>query len=158
MPPFAMLRLLAITLPLFLLGEGVTTALANEGGHGGAPPPAEGGHGEAPAGEVKKPPKPKPKKPDKEKNCSWETDVEIELDTKHLKLSQLSLKNVMKGGETRQNGYDFYADTQKLVLKIRTPEGIWYIASMTRLGDLNEGCVFYMVSEPRQVNGEPPLY
>ncbi len=158
MPNLNRVIALAIALPLVFFGGGATGVQANEGGgHGEAPPPA-GGHGEGQGGEAKKPAKPKPKKPDKEKNCSWENDLDIELDTKHLKLSQLSLKNVMKGGEARQDGYDVYADTQRLVLKIKTPEGVWYIATMTRLGSLNEGCVFYMVSEPRQVNGEPPLY
>ena len=108
--------------------------------------------------EPKKPPKPKPKKPNKEKNCQWDEDIDVEIDNKHLKISQPSLKNVMRGGETQQNGYNIYADTDKLVLKIRAPDANWYVANMTRLGDLDEGCVFYMVGEMRQVEGEPPLY
>jgi len=108
--------------------------------------------------EPKKPPKPKPKKPNKEKNCQWDEEIDLEIDNKHLKLSQLSLKNVMRGGESSQNGYAVYADTDKLVLKIKAPDGNWYLANMTRLGDLDEGCVFYMVGEPRQVEGEPPLF
>ncbi len=108
--------------------------------------------------EVKKPPKPKPKKPNKEKNCQWDEDIDVEIDNKHIKITQQSLKNVMRGGESRQNGYDIYADTEKLVLKIRIPDGSWYVANMTRLGDLNEGCVLFMVGEPHQVEGEPPLY
>ena len=57
-----------------------------------------------------------------------------------------------------QNGYTFFADTQKLVLKIRTPENNWYVADMTRLGDPGEGCIFYMVGEPQQVDAAPPLF
>ena len=64
----------------------------------------------------------------------------------------------MRGSESEQGGYSFFADTQKLVLKIRTPEDTWYIADMTRLGDPNEGCIFYMVGEPQQVDAAPPLF
>ena len=156
MPLSAAPRLLAIAILLVSLDGGAPAALANEAKHGEAKP-AEAPGGEAKP-EAKKPPKPKPKKPDKEKNCAWEQEVDLEIDSKHLKLTQLSLKNVMRGGETEQNGYNVYADTDKLVLKVRAPDGIWYVANMTRLGDLNEGCVFYMVGEPRQVEGEPPLY
>ncbi len=140
-------------------------------GHGKPKPKSKdkdkGGHGEkkpegSPEGEAKheakKPEKPKPKKPDKTKNCQWDEDINVEIDNKYLKLTQMSLKNVMRGGESEQNGYNVYADTDKLVLKIRAPDGNWYLANMTRLGDLDEGCVFYMVGEPRQVDGEPPLY
>ena len=108
--------------------------------------------------EPKKPPKPKPKKPNKDKNCQWDEDIDVEIDNKHLKLTQLSLKNVMRGGRSEQDGYNVYADTDKLVLKIRAPDGNWYVGTMTRLGDLDEGCVFYMVGELRQVDGRPPLF
>ncbi|MEI6557514.1 MAG: hypothetical protein WCO00_03835 [Rhodospirillaceae bacterium] len=148
----------ALVLALLLVLAGGGTVAANEAKHGAAKPPEAAPAGEKPPAEAKKPPKPKPKKPDKEKNCAWEEDVDIEIDNKHLRLSQLSLKNVMRGGESEQNGYNVYADTDKLVLKLRAPDGNWYIANMTRLGDMNEGCVFYLVGEPKQVEGEPPLY
>ena len=114
-----------------------------------------------PAGEAEKPkpkPKPKPKKLDKDKNCQWETDISIEIDSKTLSLNQATLMNLMKGSESVKDGYALFADTMKLILKVRTPENLWYIANMTRLGDPNEGCVFYMVGEPQQVERPPPLF
>lgn len=128
-------------------------------GHGKAKPkePEKKPEGEE-KHEAKKPPKPKPKKPDKEKNCQWEEDIEIEVDDKRLTVNQTLLKNVMRGGETKVNGYEIYADTNKLELKIRAPDGGWYLASMTRLGNPDEGCIFYMVGPLTAVDGEPPLY
>ena len=108
--------------------------------------------------EPKKPPKPKPKKPNKEKNCQWDEDIEVEIDSKTLKINQATLKNVMRGSESKQNGYEIYADTRNLVLKIKSPDGIWYLGNMTRLGDLDEGCVFFMVGELKQIEGSPTLF
>lgn len=145
------LSILALALALLPAAGAVPAAMAAEAKHAEAPP------GEAKP-EPKKPPKPKPKKPDKEKNCGWETDIDIEIDSKRVTLNQGTLKNLMRGSESEQNGYTFFADTQKLVLKIRTPENNWYVADMTRLGDPGEGCIFYMVGEPQQVDAAPPLF
>ena len=105
-----------------------------------------------------KPAKPKPKRPDKEKNCGWDADIELEIDGKRLTIRQMMLKNVMLGEIQDDSGYGIYADPEKLILKVRNPEGTWYVADMTRLGDPNEGCIFYDVGEPHQVDQEPPLF
>ena len=139
--------LLAAALP-------VRYAVASE--HGGGAAKAEAKPDAKP--EAKKPPKPKPKKPDKDKNCGWEREIDLELDGKHITIAQASLKNVMKGAESVQDGYDIQADPERLQLRVKTPEGVWFIASMTRLGNMDEGCVFYFVGEPKQVNTEPPLF
>ena len=150
----ALMTSLLILLPSTFSVGGGGQAVANEA----APP-----HGEAaPPGDAKpappKKPKPKPKRLDKDRNCQWETDIDIDIDNKKVTLSQSVLKNVMRGSESTEGGYTFFADIRNLVLKIKTPEDNWYVADMTRLGDPNEGCVFYMVGEPLQVDAPPPLF
>ena len=146
----ALMMSLLIALPpsVSVVGGGNGQAVA-----AGAAPPAEGAKPEP-----KKPKPPKPKRLDKDKNCQWETDIDIDIDNKTVTLSQGVLKNVMRGSESEENGYTFFADIRNLVLKIKTPEDNWYIADMTRLGDPNEGCVFYMVGEPVQVDTPPPMF
>ena len=146
----AIASLVSVLVALLLaFGDG-TPACASEG-HGGAPPA-----GEAHA-EPKKPAKPKPKRPDKEKNCQWVRDIDLEIDGKHLTINQASLKNAMRGAESQQDGYEIFANPDRLELRVRAPGGEWYVASMTRLGDMNEGCVFYFIGEAKQVDTEPPL-
>jgi len=134
-------------------GEAKKEDKKEEKPHGGG----EGGEGK-PADAKPKPPKPKPKKIDKDKNCGWEREIDLDLDGKHIAIPQASLKNVMKGAESVQDGYDIQADPERLMLRVKTPDGVWFIASMTRLGNPDEGCIFYFVGEPRQVETEPPLF
>ncbi|MEI8393990.1 MAG: hypothetical protein WCF85_04585 [Rhodospirillaceae bacterium] len=146
--------LIPIALAVLLCLGGMSGARAEGHGGGGAAKPA--------ADEGKKPeakkPKPKPKKPDKNKNCQWERDVELEIGGRKLSINQASLRNVMRGAESLQEGFGIFADTDKLELKLKAPDGSWYIADMTRLGDEGEGCIFYFVGSPHPVDGEPPLF
>lgn len=110
------------------------------------------------APQSKPPTKPKPKaKPDKDKNCKWGHDVVIDIEYKHITMSQDELKKVVSGLESKIAGYTIYANPKRLVLQIRSPEGFWYSASLMRIGSLDEGCVFYYVGSAIQLPEEPPL-
>jgi len=103
-------------------------------------------------------PKPKPKRVDKDKNCQWDITITLDIDGKHITVPQLSLKNVMRGLEADDEGYELYADPDRLILKVKDPEGNWFSGNMTRLGDPNEGCIYFLVGDMKPVNGEPPLF
>ena len=127
--------------------------------HGGehAKPPAEAEHGEG-GEKPKQKAKPKPKKPDKDKNCKWGHDISINIDGKKVALTQDALKLLMDGKQTDTDNYEMHANKQSLVINIKTPDGDWYAANMTRLGDPDEGCMFYMVGEPALAKVEPLLF
>jgi hypothetical protein len=128
---------------------------ASEKAHKPEAKPAEAhGGGEA---EAKKPPKPKPKKADKTKNCQWDRDVELEVDGNHLAVPQATLRSLMKGGWTEQDGFELYGSVQRYALQVKDKEGNWYAAAMTRLGDENEGCLFFLVGKMTQLKEEPSL-
>ena len=152
---------IALLAALFFVVGGWSYATANEGGGHAKPPeaaePAEPGDGKD-AAKAKKPAKPKPKRPDKEKNCAFERPIDVEVDGKHFTLPQAALKNVMRGAEADLGGYTIHSNPDKLILTVRTPDGSWYVANMTRLGDLDEGCVFYMIGQTRPTVSEPPLF
>jgi len=103
-------------------------------------------------------PKPKPKKIDKDKNCSWGEDANLDIDGKPLVLTQDLIAKVMKGAESEQDGYKLFAKPDGFALSIKSPEGAWFVTSMSRLGDPNEGCVFYLLGEAKPLDAEPPLF
>lgn len=107
--------------------------------------------------DAKKPARPKPPKVDKEKNCQWGHDVDIDLDTGHIRVSQFELKRILSGAESQIHGYRLSADTERMVLYIQQPDGSWYVADLMRLGSLDEGCVFFYVDPATPLEGEPPL-
>ena len=103
-------------------------------------------------------PQVKPKaKTDKDKNCQWGHDVVVDVEYKHITMTQDDLKKVISGAESSINGYRVYANPRKLVLLIRSPEGFWYSAALMRIGSLDEGCLFYSVGTAIQLPEEPPL-
>ena len=103
-------------------------------------------------------PQVKPKaKSDKDKNCQWGHDVVVDVEYKHITMTQDDLKKVISGSESTINGYRVYANPRRLILLIRTPEGFWYSAALMRIGSLDEGCLFYYVGTAIQLPEEPPL-
>lgn len=161
-------RLIWLGLALFVLCSG--PARASDALHNGESPPAarasdapakaegEGAKDAEPGKPKPAKPKPKPKRVDKDKNCQWDITVNLDVDGKHITVPQLSLKNVMRGLEADDDGYELYADPDRLLLRVKDPEGNWFIANMTRLGDPNEGCIYFLVGDLKAVTGEPPLF
>jgi len=155
-----MIRLSSV-LPAFLLGValvalGPGSAGATDSLHNDDRGPQA--HRSQAAPQSKPQTKPKPKvKEDKDKNCRWGHDVVIDIEYKHITMSQDELKKVVSGLESKINGYTIYANPKQLVLYIRSPEAFWYSAGLMRIGSLDEGCLFYYVGTAIQLPEEPPL-
>lgn len=148
-----MVRVVVMLAALLLAVAGWTPAgtadsLRNED----AAPGASHAHG-AP----RKPAKPKPPKLDKEKNCQWGHDIDIEVDLARLRISQFELRAIIGGAGNEINGYRLYADPQRMVLYIRSPDGGWFVSDLMRLGSPDEGCIFYYADAATPLEGEPPL-
>jgi len=155
------MRMIMAGLAFSLLLSPFSPAEASDSLHNAEKPKPEAPEAaKPPEGEqaAKPKPKPKPKRLDKDKNCGWGHDITLDFDGKHLSLTQDTLKSVMRGQQSDTENYEIYANPDNLILKVKNPEGDWFVANMTRLGDPNEGCVFYMVGTPSQVTTEPPLF
>ena len=142
-------RLARFAVSLSLLLGPPEAAFAN-----GSSQASEGNHAST---ETKKPAKPKPAKPDKEKNCQWARDDALEVGGTPITVSQVVLKAVLQGAPRTVDGHDLFADSARMILYIRTPEGFWYSGDMMRIGSVDEGCVSHYVSRIQPLKEDPHL-
>ncbi len=93
-----------------------------------------------------------------ERYCRLKDSARILIDGKDLFIQASAVRSAIKGDGVNHDGYDLYANPQRLMFYVKTPDKEWYMSHMTRLTDRKQGCEYYIFSEATQLNGSPTLF